>query len=159
MSFATADLYDKYTDKVQVALPVLRDFGGKRRFSGPAATLKVYEDNTLVREALAEEGGGRVLIVDGGGSLRCALVGDKLAQLGKNNHWEGIIISGCIRDSAVIATIEIGVKALAANPARSAKKGAGERDIRVEIAGVAINPGNFVYADEDGFLVSNEKLF
>lgn len=158
MDIITADLYDKYGSKVQVAMPLFRDYGGRKRFYGPAATVKVYEDNSLVREALEQGGEGRVLIVDGGGSLRCALVGDNLAQLGKDNNWTGIIISGCIRDSAVIATIDIGVKALATNPTKSVKKGKGQRNIPVEFAGIVIKPGDYVYADEDGFLVSAENL-
>lgn len=158
MDIVTADLYDKFGSKVQVAMPLFRDYGGRRRFYGPAATVKVYEDNSLVREALEMDGQGRVLIIDGGGSLRCALVGDNLAQLGKDNNWAGIIISGCIRDSAVISTIDIGVKALATNPAKSVKKGAGQKDIAVEFAGIVINPGDYIYADEDGFLVSSKKL-
>ena len=158
MDIATADLYDKYGAKVRVATPLFRDYGGKKRFYGPVTTLKVFEDNSLVREALEQDGNGHVLVVDGGGSLRCALVGDNLAQLGKDNNWEGIIIFGCIRDSAVIAIIDIGVKALATNPTKSVKKGAGERDVSVEFAGVVINPNDFLYADEDGFLVSAEKL-
>ena len=158
MDIVTADLYDQYADRVQVAIPLFRDFGGKKRFCGPVTTLKVYEDNSLVRDTLEQDGNGHVLVVDGGGSLRCALVGDNLARLGKDNHWEGIIISGCIRDSAVIATIDIGVKALATNPTKSVKKGEGEKDVPVEMAGMVIRPNDFIYADEDGILVSNEKL-
>jgi regulator of ribonuclease activity A len=159
MSKATADLYDQFGDKVQVALPMFNDYGKKRKFSGPVSTLKVYEDNTLVRAALEEEGKGRVLVVDGGGSLRCALLGDMLAKLGQENDWQGIIVYGCIRDSVVIADMDIGVKALNTNPKKSVKKGAGDRDISLEFAGVKFVPGAYVYADEDGVLLANEKLF
>lgn len=159
MSFATADLYDQFADQVQVALPMFNDYGNKRKFSGPISTLKVYEDNSLVRSALEEKGEGRVLVVDGGGSLRCALVGDMLAKIGQENGWQGIIVYGCIRDSAVIANMDIGVKALNTNPKKSVKKGEGGRDIAVEFANIRFNPGDFVYADEDGVLVANEKLF
>lgn len=158
MTFATADLYDEHGDRVRVALPMFRDYGQRRRFSGPISTLKVHEDNTLVRAALEEQGAGRVLVVDGGGSLRCALVGDMLVQLGVDNGWQGIIVYGCIRDSAVIASMDLGVKALDTNPKKSVKKGVGERDIDVEFAGVCFAAGDYLYADEDGILLSGEKL-
>lgn len=158
MSFATADLYDEHGDKLQVALPLFRDYGARKIFHGRMATVKVHEDNSLVRSALEEKGEGRVLVVDGGESLRCALVGDILAQLGKDNGWAGIIISGCIRDSAVIATIDIGMKALGTHPRKSVKKGEGDRDIPVTFAGVTFIPGHYLYADEDGILVSAVKL-
>jgi len=158
MSTATADLYDDFADQLQVATPMFRDFGAKRSFSGPVSTLKVHEDNTLVRAALEEKGEGRVLVVDGGGSLRCALVGDMLAQLGVDNGWQGILVYGCIRDAAVIASMEIGVKALNTNPRKSVKKGVGERDVTVEFANINFVPGAYLYADEDGVLLANEKL-
>jgi len=159
MSKATADIYDEFGERVQVALPGFNDYGQKRIFSGPVSTIKVHEDNSLVRAALEQKGNGRVLIVDGGGSLRCALIGDMLAKLGQDNGWEGIIVYGCIRDSAVIAGMDIGVKALNTNPKKSVKKGVGEVDIPVEFASVRFDPGSYVYADEDGILVANEKLF
>ena len=159
MSKATADIYDEFGDRVQVALPMFNDYAQKRKFSGPVSTIKVYEDNSLVRAALEKAGNGRVLVVDGGGSLRCALVGDMLAKLGEDNGWEGIIVYGCIRDSAVIATMNIGVKALNTNPKKSVKKGVGAVDIPLEFADVRFVPGSHIYADEDGILVANEKLF
>ena len=158
MSFSTADLYDRHEGEVQVALPMFNDYGGRKDFCGPIATLKVHEDNSLVRAALEQPGQGRVLVVDGGGSLRCALVGDVLAQLGKDNGWAGIVVYGCIRDSAVIATIDIGVKALNTNPRKSVKKGAGDRDITLEFAGVRFESGAYLYADTDGVLLSAAKL-
>ena len=158
MTFATADLYDQHEDTVQVALPLFRDYGGRRVFCGQIATVKVFEDNSLVRAALAQEGNGRVLIVDGGASMRCALVGDILAQLGKDNGWQGIIVSGCIRDSSVIATIDIGVKALGTNPRKSVKKGVGDKGVPVIFAGATFTPGEYVYADTDGILVSAHKI-
>lgn len=159
MSFTTADLHDQFGDKVQIALPVFNDYGKKRKFCGPISTLKVHEDNTLVRSALEEVGGGRVLVVDGGGSLHCALVGDMLAKIGVDNGWQGIIVYGCIRDSAILADMDIGVKALNTNPKKSLKKGVGDRDIPVEFANVEFRPGTYIYADEDGVLLANEKLF
>ncbi len=158
MTFATADLYDVHGDTLRVALPVFRDFGGKDRFFGPAATVKCHEDNSLVRAALEELGEGRVLVIDGGASLRCALVGDMLAELGYKNGWQGIIVNGCIRDAEVMKTIDIGIKALGSNPRKSVKKGAGDRDIAVEIAGITVRPGDHVYADTDGIVVSKDSL-
>jgi regulator of ribonuclease activity A len=158
MNFATADLYDQYGEKLQVAQPLFNDFGGRMRFHGQIATVKVHEDNSLVRAALEEKGNGRVLVIDGGESLRCALVGDMLAQLGMDNGWSGMVISGCIRDSAAVISIDIGIKALGTNPRKSVKKGAGDRDIPVTFAGVTFTPGHYIYADEDGVIVSAEKL-
>jgi len=158
MSFATADLYDEYGEKLQVVLPMFRDYGGREKFFGPISTVKAHEDNTLVRVALEEPGEGRVLVVDGGESLRCAMVGDMLAQLGQDNGWSGIIVSGCIRDAAVIAGIDIGVKALNTNPRKSLKKGAGDRDISVTFAGVTFNVGEYIYADQDGIVIARNKL-
>ena len=158
MTFATADLYDQHEGKVQVALPVFRDYGGREVFCGQIVTVKVFEDNSLVRTALEERVRDKVLVIDGGESLRCALIGDVLAQLGKDHGWQGIIVSGCIRDSTAIATIDIGVKALGTSPRKSVKKGAGQRDIDVIFAGVAFRPGDYVYADTDGILVAAEKI-
>lgn len=158
MTFATADLYDEHGDKLQVTLPLFRDYGGKKQFHGAIVTVKVHEDNSLVRAALEENGENKVLVIDGGESLRCALVGDMLAQLGKDNGWSGIVVSGCIRDAAVIATIDIGVKALATNPRKSVKKGAGDRDIPVAFAGVTFTPGHYLYADEDGIVIAADKI-
>lgn len=158
MSFTTPDLYDAHENAVRVAEPIFRSYGGKARFSGAIATLKCHEDNSLVRVALEEPGEGRVLVVDGGGSLRCALLGDQLAVLAKKNNWAGIVVYGCIRDCAEIARMDIGVKALNTNPRKSVKKGAGDRDIAVSFAGVTFHPGEYLYADEDGILVSANPL-
>ena len=158
MTIATADLYDKYEETLRIAAPVFNSYGGKTAFSGPISTVKVFEDNSLVRAALEEPGEGRVLIVDGGGSLRVALLGDMLADFGVKNGWQGVIVNGCIRDSAVIAAMNIGVLALNTNPRKSVKRGQGERDVLIEIAGIEISPGDYVYADEDGVVVSDNKL-
>jgi len=149
----TADICDE-NDDVRVADPVFRDFGGRAAFGGPISTVKVFEDNVLVRKALEEPGEGRVLVVDGGGSLRCALLGDRLAEIGNQNGWAGVIVYGCIRDAAPIANIDIGVKALATHPKKSAKRGEGQRDGPVTFAGVTFTPGAFVYADGDGLVLS-----
>lgn len=158
MTFATADLYDEYEEKLQIASPMFNDYGGNLKFCGPASTVRVFEDNSLVRAALEEPGEGRVLVIDGGASLKCALLGDMLVELGKENDWAGIIVYGCIRDSAVIANIAIGVKALNTNPRKSVKKGTGERDVSVDFADVIISPGDYIYADEDGVIISAERL-
>jgi regulator of ribonuclease activity A len=163
MSFATCDICDKHEDKIAtgalaVLPPVFKMFGKRTSFSGPAATLKLFEDNVLVRSALETPGAGRVLVVDGGGSLRCALVGGNLGVLAEKNGWAGIVVYGCIRDSEEINACDIGVRALATHPQRSIRKGVGEKDLRVSIAGVAVNPGDWIYADADGVLIAREQL-
>jgi regulator of ribonuclease activity A len=158
MTISTADLTDDHRDAVQVAQPIFRDFGGKQAFAGPAQTIKTFEDNSLVRTVLEEPGEGRVLIVDGGGSKRCALLGDQLAALGEKNGWNGVIVYGCVRDTAILATINLGVKALAPHPCKSDKKGRGERNVQLNFANLIINPGNYIYADSDGILVSEQSL-
>lgn len=155
---ATADLCDAYADELQIGEPLLADFGGRPAFHGPAATCRVFEDNSLVRAMLEEPGEGRVLVVDGGGSLRCALLGDRLAQLGCDNAWAGIIVNGCIRDSAAIAGMPVGVKALDTHPLKSVKRGLGDRDVPVRFAGLDFHPGAFVYADADGIVVADRQL-
>jgi regulator of ribonuclease activity A len=154
----TTDLCDQYADKLQVAAPIFHDYGGTIAFCGPISTVQVHEDNVLVRAALEEPGAGRVLVIDGGGSLRCALVGDQLAALGLGNGWAGVVINGCIRDVSALAELGFGVKALAANPLRSAKRGAGARDVQVAFAGLTCTPGQYLYADEDGIIVTERPL-
>lgn len=154
----TADLYDDYGEQLQVVAPGFGNYGARSAFSGQITTLKLFEDNTLVRETLNQPGVGKVLIVDGGGSLRCALLGDQLAQLAVDNGWSGIIINGCIRDADMIKTMDVGVKALNTNPAKSAKRGEGQRDMVVAFAGASFTPGAYVYADTDGIVVSERKL-
>lgn len=158
MQIKTADLCDEHAADVRVAAPIFRDYGGNMAFKGPLCTVQVYEDNVLVRAALEESGAGRVLVVDGGGSLHCALVGDLLAALAQRNGWAGLVVYGCIRDSATVARLAIGVKALATNPLRSAKLGAGARDVPVSFAGLTFTPGNYLYADEDGIIVAEHAL-
>lgn len=157
MSIKTADLYDKYENELQVAEPIFRHFGGKSAFAGQIATLKVHEDNKLVRSELEKNGTGKVLVIDGGGSLRTALVGGNIGKLAAENHWEGLIVYGCIRDSLEIAEAPIGVLALATNPVKPKKNGFGEIGIPLRFAGVVFRPGEYVYADEDGVVISKEK--
>jgi len=156
--FKTADLCDDHSDSLSIAQPLFNDYGKNISFSGEISTVKCYEDNSLVRKQLEQAGNGRVLVVDGGGSTRCAMVGDILAQMGADNGWSGIIVYGCIRDSGVIATIDIGVKAVGTMPIKSVKKGEGDIDIKVHFADVDFIPGHYVYADEDGIILSAKPL-
>jgi regulator of ribonuclease activity A len=163
MDFATTDLCDNHAElleggRLAVLPPVFRLFGLRVKFSGPAVTLKVFEDNALVRSTLEGPGHGSVLVIDGGASLRRALVGGQLALLAQDNGWSGIVVDGCVRDSDEINSFEIGVRALAAHPQRSSKLGAGERDTSVVVQGVAVNPGDWIYADADGVLVAQQQL-
>jgi regulator of ribonuclease activity A len=153
MTFQTTDLSDRLGDTVRVADPVFRDFGGARSFAGTVATVKVFEDNVLVRQALSEPGGGRVLVVDGGGSLRCALLGDLVAGLAVDNGWSGVLVYGCVRDTEALGQLPLGVKALAPHPAKSIKRGEGQRDVDVRFAGIVFRPGEFLVADADGVIV------
>lgn len=158
MLHATADLYDAHGESLRILAPIFRDYGGHTAFAGPVVTLKVFEDNSLVRTALEEPGSARVLVVDGGGSLRCALVGDQLAELGVKNGWAGIVVYGCVRDSGALATLPIGIKAIGTNPRKSIKKGEGSRDAVLRFAEVAIYPGDYLYADGDGVVVAERPL-
>ena len=158
MTFATADISDQYPDEVQIAEPGFRDYGGVLAFAGLISTVSCQNDNSKVREALEEEGNGRVLVVDGSASMRCALLGDILAAMAYEHQWAGVIVNGCIRDSAVIATIQIGVKALDTNPLKSVKRNLGDRDVPVHFAGIDFTPGHWVCADPDGILVAPRAL-
>lgn len=157
-NFKTADLCDEFPEKLAVCEPMFRSFGKKRRFCGPVSTVEVREDNVLVREALETLPPKTVLVVDGGGSKKCALLGDKLARIAVENGLSGIIIYGCVRDSGELSGMDIGILALAAHPLRSGKRGEGEANVPVEFGGVVWTPGHFVYADEDGVVVSGEDL-
>lgn len=162
MTFKTPDLCDEFETELGKSLfvvaPMFQRYGGRMAFAGEIVTLKLFEDNSLVREVLGEPGQGKVLVVDGGGSLRCALVGDQLAILAKKNGWEGIVVYGCIRDSGDINQLDIGVRALATHPQKSIKKGVGDKNVAVTFGGVTFNPGAYLYADEDGVLVSAKPL-
>jgi regulator of ribonuclease activity A len=158
MVFKTADLYDQHEGRLQVCEPLFRDFGGRRRFAGPVTTVKCFEDNTQVKAALDESGAGRVLVVDAGGSRRCAMIGDLIAESAVKHGWAGVLMHGCVRDSAELAGMDIGIKALAAIPRKSVRRGEGQRDLPVHFAGVTFRPGSWVYSDEDGVLVSEAEL-
>jgi regulator of ribonuclease activity A len=158
MSIATTDLCDAHGEAVRVVDPLFRDFGKKRHFSGLIATIKVHEDNVLVRAALEQPGDGRVLVVDGGGSLRCALMGDLIAALAVTNGWSGVVINGCVRDAEAMGELALGVKAIAAHPRKSSKRGFGERDVPVTFGGVTFAPGEWLCADADGIVVASRAL-
>ena len=158
MNIKTADLCDSHEGKVTIAQPLFKSFGAQKFFAGEIVPVKVFEDNVRVKEMLGKTGKEKVLVVDGGGSMRCALMGDLLGKMAQDNEWAGVIINGCIRDSAEINQMPIGVKALNTNPIKSKKGGEGEVNVPVNFAGVTFNPGEFVYADEDGIIVSAKKL-
>mmetsp|Transcript_7157 Transcript_7157/g.10019 ORF Transcript_7157/g.10019 Transcript_7157/m.10019 type:complete len:177 (-) Transcript_7157:46-576(-) len=155
----TADIMDKYQGKVQAAPNVWNNYGKVSKFHGEIATIRCFENNPLVRRRLtAENGNGRVLIVDGGGSLGCALMGDALATEAIKNNWKGVILNGAIRDSSVMKSLKLGVKALGTNPTKSGKENLGSVDESVSFSGLTFEPGKWAYADEDGVVVSNEKI-
>ena len=158
MSFATTDLCDAHPD-LQVCEPVFADYGGLYKFHGPIRTLKIFEDNALVRSMLETPGNGAVLVVDGGGSMRCALVGGNLGVLAVKNNWAGIVVNGCVRDSEELVEQDVGIKALATYP-RKSEKGlhSGHMDKVVTFAGVTFKPGAWLYADGDGIVVSDAKI-
>lgn len=159
MDFQTADLCDEFDAEIDVAESVFTTYGGRRSFGGPIATLKVFEDNSLIVQSVAAAGEGRVLVVDAGGSLRCSMVGDNVAQTACDNGWAGLLIYGAIRDSRAISGIHIGLQALGTVPLRSIKRGVGQRDLPVHFADVTFTPGHYVYCDEDGVIVSPRNLF
>jgi len=150
---ATADVLDDEGDSAATCELQLRDLGGVSRFAGAIATVRCFEDNLVVRSVLEDAGEGRVLVVDGGGSLRCALVGERVASLALESGWSGLVIHGCVRDSVELATLPVGIKAVGTNPRPSRKTGAGERDVEVRFGGVTFRPGDVLYADEDGIAV------
>jgi regulator of ribonuclease activity A len=158
MPFKTADLYDQHETRVRVCEPLFRDFGGRRAFYGEAVTVKCFEDNTQIKAVLAEPGAGRVLVADAGGSTRCAMLGDLIAASAVAQGWAGVVLFGCVRDSLDLAGMDLGVKALAANPRKSQRRGEGQRDLAVTFAGVRFVPGDWVYADADGILVADQAL-
>ena len=159
MQLKTTDLCDNHPEKVKIAEPIgFKDYGGTKLFNGKIETVKCFEDNSFVRKALEQNGEGKVLVVDGGGSMRCALLGDMLGELGVKNKWNGIIVYGCIRDSAAMATLSLGVKALNVIPLKSNKRNEGQQNITVHFAGVDFTPDEFVYCDEDGIIISKEEL-
>jgi len=158
MTIVTPDLCDAYPELVRVAEPIFTNYGGRPAFGGEIITVKCHEDNSLVKEHVSNPGEGKVMVVDGGGSLRCALLGDMLAEKAAENNWAGLIIFGCIRDVDEIRKTQLGVQALRTIPIKSNRKGRGDLNIPVTFAGVTFHPGEYVYADNNGVIVSAEPL-
>jgi regulator of ribonuclease activity A len=162
LDFATCDLCDAHKNDTDGAFrvlpPVFKDYGKLPKFAGRVATIKCHEDNTLVKAALDTPGQGRVLVVDGGASLRRALVGGNLGAAGAKNGWAGIVVDGCVRDSAELALCDLGIRALALMPLPTEKRNEGQRDVAVQVQGVWVRPGDWLYADEDGIVVSATAL-
>ena len=155
---STPDLCDQYPQLVRVVEPMLSNFGGREQFCGPIVTVKCFEDNSMVKQLVGTPGDGRVIVVDAGGSLRRACLGDMLAEQAAENCWAGLIIYCCIRDIDHIMATDIGVQALGLHPMKTDKKGVGELDIAVSFGGVTFNPGEYLYADNNGVIVSVEPL-
>ncbi|KAL5211239.1 hypothetical protein ABZP36_022086 [Zizania latifolia] len=163
LPLATAEVCDAnapliLNGELRALQPVFTVYGRRQVFAGPIVTLKVFEDNVLVREFLEEKGHGRVLVVDGGGSMRCAILGGNPVQQAQNNGWAGIVVNGCIRDVDEINGCDIGVRALNSHPMKANKKGNGEKHVPVTIAGTRICDGEWLYADTDGILISRTEL-
>ncbi|WP_344969151.1 ribonuclease E activity regulator RraA [Streptosporangium fragile] len=154
MTIVTADLYDERGDQLDSCDLQLRQYGGRRAFAGPIVTVRCHEDNALLKSILAEPGEGRVLVVDGGGSLRTALMGDVIAGMATSNGWAGVVINGAVRDVAALRELDLGIKALGSNPRKSGKQGTGERDVPVTFGEVAFRPGAELFSDDDGILVT-----
>ncbi|MFD3309717.1 ribonuclease E activity regulator RraA [Streptomyces sp. NPDC058694] len=150
----TADLYDEHGDDLQSCTTQFRIFGARTSFEGVVATVRCHEDNVVLKATLGEPGAGRVLVVDGGGSLSAALMGDLIADLGASSGWEGVVINGAVRDVEALSKIDLGVKALGSNPRKSRKDGVGDRDVEVSFGGVTFTPGCHLYSDTDGILVT-----
>ena len=150
---STSDLWDAHSDTAIVCELQFRQFGGILAFAGEIATVRCLEDNVLLKQRVGEHGAGRVLVVDGGGSLRCALLGDNVAGLALENGWAGLVINGCVRDVDALAELAIGIKALGTNPRPSGKDGAGEVDVPVSFGGATFTPGDLLYSDADGIVI------
>ncbi|TVP89083.1 MAG: putative 4-hydroxy-4-methyl-2-oxoglutarate aldolase [Pseudomonadaceae bacterium] len=155
--YVTPDLCDKYPD-VAVVEPMFSNFGGHDSFGGQIVTIKCFEDNSIVKEQVDQDGRGKVMVVDGGGSLRRAMLGDMLAEKAAKNGWEGIIIYGCVRDVDVLIQTPLGIQALASHPMKTDKRGVGDLNVAVTFAGVTFRPGEYVYADNNGIIVSPTAL-
>lgn len=163
-AFVTCDLLDDHPNlDIQVVSPSIdgksfKSYGAVKSFGGQVVTVKCFEDNSRVKELLATDGTGKVLVVDGGASMRCALMGDMIAESAVQHHWNGVIIYGCVRDVDAIAELNLGVHALAAIPQKSNRKGLGEVDVTLSFGGVTIQSGNYIYADNNGIVIAQDKL-
>jgi regulator of ribonuclease activity A len=150
---ATSDILDAHPEEARVCELELRQYGGRESFEGRISTVRCFEDNVLLKQHLDGPGEGRVLVVDGGGSLRVALLGDMVAGLAAANGWAGVIVNGCVRDSVALRALDVGIKALGTNPRPSGKAGAGEIEVPVEFGGIVFEPGAMLYSDDDGVVV------
>jgi regulator of ribonuclease activity A len=158
MTYKTTDISDALGDAAIIVAPGFRHYGARILFHGPISTIRCFEDNSMVRDALEAPGDGRVLVVDGAASMRCALLGDQLAALGSANGWSGVIVNGCVRDVADLAEIELGVMALATHPRKSVKRGEGDRDVALQFANTEFQSGWYLYADHDGIVVTSDPV-
>lgn len=158
MEIVTPDLCDAYPDLVQAVEPMFKNYGGKKSFAGEIVTIKCFEDNSKVKQLVATDGTGKVMVVDGGGSMRRACLGDMLAEKACNNGWQGIIIYGCIRDVDIVAEIDLGVQAIGTHPIKTDKRDIGDVNIPITFGGVSFIPGHFIYADNNGVIVSPKSL-
>ncbi|GLY17095.1 putative 4-hydroxy-4-methyl-2-oxoglutarate aldolase [Kineosporia sp. NBRC 101677] len=152
---ATADLWDEYGAVLQSCQTPFLQYGARSVFSGPISTVRCHEDNALLKSVVSGPGEGRVLVVDGGGSRRCALMGDMIAKIARDNGWAGVVIHGCVRDVAILADVDLGIKAIGSNPAKSSKTGAGERDVEISFGEVTFRPGDLLFSDDDGIVVKS----
>jgi regulator of ribonuclease activity A len=156
--FSTPDLCDMHPEQVRVLDPLFRSYGGHSCFGGEIVTVKCFEDNSRVKELAAQDGRGKVMVVDGGGSLRRALLGDLVAESAVRNGWAGFLIFGCVRDVAAIAALPLGIMALNACPVKTERKNIGDVNVPIAFAGQAFHPGEYIYADGSGILVSSQNL-
>lgn len=154
----TADLCDEFPNELQIVADIFKDYGARKNFHGAIVTVKLFEDNSYVKKVLAEDGTGKVLVIDGGGSKRRALVGGNLGELAVKNNWNGILVFGAIRDTHEFAPLDLGVKALGVSPMKTEKRNEGQQNVEVKFEGVTFKPGNYIYADLDGVVVSEKSL-
>ena len=154
---ATADILDEHGDRASVCTVAFRQFGGRRAFEGPISTVRCDEDNVVMRRRLSEPGNGGVLVVDGGGSRRVALAGEKVASLARDNGWAGMVINGCIRDAAALRGLDVGINAIGTTPRASGKAGLGEVDVPVTFGDVTFRPGDMLFSDEDGVVTLDAR--
>ena len=158
MTFTTPDICDDFSDRLQILEPLFTEFGVKNKFSGEIVTIKCFEDNSLVKQTLGSAGHGKVLVVDGGGSKRCALLGDLLGAMAVENGWQGVLVNGCVRDVEILKGMNLGVRALRSYPLKSNKRNEGQLNVAVRFAGVGFKSGQYLYADENGMVVAEDAL-
>ena len=158
MKYSVPDICDDFLPELQILEPLFSSFGGRKKFLGEIVTIKCFEDNSFVKQSLGSAGHGKVLVVDGGGSLRCALLGDLLAAMAAENGWQGVLINGCVRDVEILKSIDLGIPALNCHPLKSNKRNEGQLNVPVRFAGVDFEPGMFLYADENGIVIANKNL-